>query len=383
MSEMIIGAGTVEVGDPNDSKLLMGRIEETAQVAEVRPIEVITAEIWLYKQHAGAAILEIGRRLIEAKAQLSHGEWLPWLEEKVEFSEVTAQRFMRLAREYENPSLVTGLGASKALILLALPASEREEFVAEKHQVNGVEKSVLEMSKRELEKAIKERDDALNRAAEAEHIIEVKLEEQRSAFDAHMEDLRDKLQEAESEAERYQRQLEEQKAKATADIETAQEESARLLTLLEELQKAPREVETVVDQEAVSQAADAARKEMEAKLKGKLEKAEKAKEKAEQAKNKAEQELASLKVAQEEATAIAKREKQTMEEQMQTLQKKLAVASSSQMTIFKLHFDQGQGSINSMTECIGKLEKDGNAADAEKLKGALRALLTATLEVLK
>lgn len=79
------------------------------RVMETRSIEVITAEIWLYKQQAGAAILEIGRRLIEAKAQLSHGDWLPWLEEKVEFSEVTAQRFMRLAREYENPSLVSHL----------------------------------------------------------------------------------------------------------------------------------------------------------------------------------------------------------------------------------------------------------------------------------
>ena len=66
---------------------------EGAKEAAPRPIEVITAEIWLYKQQAGAAILEIGRRLNEAKAQLSHGEWLPWLEEKVEFSEVTAQRF--------------------------------------------------------------------------------------------------------------------------------------------------------------------------------------------------------------------------------------------------------------------------------------------------
>lgn len=114
--------------------------------AAPRSIEVITAEIWLYKQQAGAAILEIGRRLNEAKAQLSHGEWLPWLEEKVEFSEVTAQRFMRLAREYENPSLVTDLGASKALQLLALPASERGEFIAEKHEVNGQEKTVMELA---------------------------------------------------------------------------------------------------------------------------------------------------------------------------------------------------------------------------------------------
>ena len=48
------------------------------------------------KQDAGNAILSIGQRLIEAKAMLPHGEWLPWLTEQVEFSERTARNFMRL-----------------------------------------------------------------------------------------------------------------------------------------------------------------------------------------------------------------------------------------------------------------------------------------------
>ena len=43
-------------------------------------------------------ILEIGRRLIEAKAMLSHGEWMDWLQNTVEFSVHTAGRFMQIAR---------------------------------------------------------------------------------------------------------------------------------------------------------------------------------------------------------------------------------------------------------------------------------------------
>lgn len=115
--------------------------------------------------------MEIGKRLNEAKSQLQHGEWTEWLKEKVEFSEASAQRFMRLAKEYSNPSPVTDLGASKALLLLAIPEVDREEFLNEKHIVNGEEKSVSEMSKRELEKVIKERDEHKERAEHLENKV--------------------------------------------------------------------------------------------------------------------------------------------------------------------------------------------------------------------
>lgn len=97
---------------------------------EPRNIEVITGEILLFKAQAGASILEIGKRLIEVKAQLGHGEWLDYLKEKVEFSPRTAQDMMRLAKEYSNTQTFAFLGAQKALQLLALSAPEREEFVA-------------------------------------------------------------------------------------------------------------------------------------------------------------------------------------------------------------------------------------------------------------
>lgn len=358
-------------------------IEGHEEVA-ARPIEVITAEIWLYKQQAGAAILEIGRRLNEAKAQLSHGEWLPWLEEKVEFSEVTAQRFMRIAREYENPSLVTDLGASKALQLLALPASERDEFIAEKHEVSGQEKTVLEMSKRELAQAIKERDEARKKASELEHTMEEQLEEQRTVYDTDMADIQGRLEEAENRAAGYAKKLEGAKARAAADLEKAKKDIESLKAELEEaMVPADVAVETVVDEEAIRAAAEEARKEEAEKLKAKIKKAEKAKEKAEEAKAKAEQDLAAMKVAQEEAQAIANQEKKSLAEQVQTLQKKLAMASSSEITIFKLHFEQGQASINKMAECITRMAEAGDSEGAAKLRKALAALLTTTLDVLK
>ena len=142
---------------------------------EVRPIETITAEILYLKQRTGEDILEIGKRLIEAKAQLGHGDWETWLAEKVEFTDRTAQRFMKLARENENPTPVSLLGASKALLLLALEPVERDEFIEQKHEVDGVEKTVSEMSKRELEAAIK----AKKKAEEESKSLKAQLEERR------------------------------------------------------------------------------------------------------------------------------------------------------------------------------------------------------------
>jgi hypothetical protein len=138
-------------------------------ITKHRPIDIITTEIQFYKAQAGTAILEIGRRLTEAKAQLAHGEWLPWLNERVEFTEKAAQRFMLLAKEYaSNPTALSDLWQSKALALLALPPEEREAFTAETHLTDAGVKTVAEMSSRELEQAIKERDEAIKGKTDAD-----------------------------------------------------------------------------------------------------------------------------------------------------------------------------------------------------------------------
>lgn len=129
-------------------------------VAPPRPLADITAEIRFYKAQTVSNFLEIGRRLIEAKAQLAHGQWLVWLEKEADFSERTAQNFMRLAEGYPNPQPVADLSYSKCLALLAVPTDERQAFLEAAHEVGGEEKTVAEMSRRELEQVIRERDEA-------------------------------------------------------------------------------------------------------------------------------------------------------------------------------------------------------------------------------
>ena len=126
-----------------------------------RTIADVTAEIRFYKAQTVQSVIEIGKRLTEAKGMLEHGQWLDWLEGSVEISQRTAQRFMQLADTFPNASPVSHLSYSKLLALLAVPEEDREEFLEVTHNVGGEEKTVAEMSKRELEKVIRERDHAL------------------------------------------------------------------------------------------------------------------------------------------------------------------------------------------------------------------------------
>lgn len=131
-------------------------MEENKQIQK-RPLETIESEINFYKQQTAIGIIEIGKRLIEAKTQLNHGEWGKWLEEKVEFSQWTANKFMKCAKEFSNCGATNNLPQEKLFKLLDVPQEEREEFINTPHEINGQTKTVDEMTTRELQKVIKEK----------------------------------------------------------------------------------------------------------------------------------------------------------------------------------------------------------------------------------
>ena len=246
---------------------------------EGRDIEVITQEILDAKRRGGEAILTIGRCLTEAKQAIPHGEWLPWLNERVEFSERTARRFMKLYRECSNRPALADLGASKALMLLALPDSERDQFV-EDH-------NVIDMSARQLEQAIKDRDEA-RKAAETAQAEASAAEQARAKMEEDMKLLNARL------------------SGAQEDREQAAQAVARLEAQLAELKEKPVEVavETVVDPEAIEKA----RAEAVAEMQEKLDKAREAKKRAEDKQKIAEEALEQARLQLEEQ-ARAEKEK--------------------------------------------------------------------------
>ena len=297
------------MGKPDLGRLIA---QTMAQPAEGRTIEAITGDILEAKRTGGEAILTIGRCLIEAKDLLPHGEWLPWLTERVEFSPRTAQNFMRLAREWTNTQTLADLGASKALSLLALPLEEREQFMEENN--------VIDMSARQLEAAIKERDEAKQSAQKLQETLHDVLEDRSDA---------------------YQR------------LEKLTEE-------LDELKARPVEVavETVVDQEAIDKARDEARAEMQAKL-------DKAKEAA-----------AKAKYRQQEAEAKLD-QVQTQLQDAERARKSAALAADEDMAAFKVLFQQAQENANKMRGFLIKFRDRKDPTAARGAEKALKALAEA------
>ena len=120
----------------------------TRESPPARSVETVTLEIRTLQHQVQQMLLsyaiEIGRRLVEVKSLLLHGQWGDYIKGQVGYSQSTANNLMRVFEEYGAPQQsMFGAGANsqalgnlsytKALRLLAIPADEREAFAEEHH----------------------------------------------------------------------------------------------------------------------------------------------------------------------------------------------------------------------------------------------------------
>ncbi len=335
-----------------------------------RTLETVTQEIRYLDAQAKRLVLghaiEIGRRLEEAKAMVPYGEWGTYIRDQLNYSQSTANNFMRIYDEYgaaqqslfgpvAESQALGNLSYTKALRLLAVPSEEREEFAA------AVDAEHL--STRELEAAIRERDEARKRAESAEDMLRAVNRD----FDLSQEAIKERevrLQEQEGDIRALTREVQELKNRPI-DVAVQQPDPDAVEKLAAELaNKAREELEQQAAKE-VGAAEEKAAKAAEA-LKKAQEKAKAEREKLEARLKEAEGKIAA-------AGEADKAEAEKLRAEAEALRKQLAM-SSQEITVFKLRFSAWQEAHKLMAEAFDAL---GDEETKEKMRAAIRAQVKA------
>ena len=219
---------------------------EDRLVSEIRMITEQTKQVVLFNS------IEIGRRLTEAKAMVKRGTWGTWLKERVDYSQRTANNFMKIYQEYgrnglaEKSQALANLSYTQALALIDLPEDERARFAEERKAGEMALRKLQEEVRQEKEKVTAVKELANRNAAEAEAKVAdelkqkdtqmAKLTAEKAKVAAQIEVLEKRAAEAEKSNQKRQKEaigiaLEEERKK----LDAAAEKQSELLKQIDEL----------------------------------------------------------------------------------------------------------------------------------------------------
>lgn len=124
------GVGPDNRVDPHNSSLEQGGNYLPVLAADIRAAhDAVERNALAMAERA----LEAGRLLLEAKKQIGHGGWLPWLRDNVGIHERTARRYLALAKAGVKADTVADLGIVGATKLVAdieaVPLPEQGEVI--------------------------------------------------------------------------------------------------------------------------------------------------------------------------------------------------------------------------------------------------------------
>lgn len=364
-------------------------------MSEQRSLATVTAEIRSYQDAARRMAItyciEVGRRLVEAKSMVDHGEWGTYLREELGYSQSRANDLMRLFDAYAADQIrldgaalksqaFGNLSYTQALALLALPSDEaREEFV----QTHDVAK----MSTRELREELRRRNQ--------ESQDEPTREELAERLDDALEEIRENgvaLQDAEQKAAAFRVQAEglekiaaehraaeeaalrekEEAAAARADAERKAKEAAdKLAALQAELDKARKAEGQALKDLRKAQSDKAVPPDVLEKLKKEAEAAAEASYKADsEALDEAKKERARA----EEELDKARREAEAAAKSLAALQRELALAAP-ELAVFRSRFERVQADLSELVQSVSALPADKQAGARRGLAALLDGML--------
>lgn len=357
----------------------------TLTVKPQRTLDMVAAEIRAFTAGMLNNAIEIGRRMVEAKAMLPYGQFGEWITENTGYSASAANNFMRLFDEYgamqgslfgatAESQTFGKLPPSKALALLSVPVDEREAFAVE----HDAEHTSVRELKRQIEQYRRERDEAVRKAEAAQTELETAEEDLRISNHAN-DRLRKELADAQAAPpdplllaemrEEETKAAEEKFAAQLAESKQAREEAEANAKKLE------RQTELIRQQlQDLKDARIKERKELNATIT--------------QAKTDA---VAELQAQLDEANAAAKaasdaeaKLRQELDAARKASAQSASAAVDKDIARFEVLFNQAKDTANQMRTILLKYrhDKDG-ASTAEKLSGIMVALADAVKEAAK
>ena len=364
-------------------------------MSEQRSLATVTAEIRSYQDAARKMMItyciEVGRRLVEAKSLVGHGEWGAYLRDELGFSQSRANDLMRLFDAYAADQIrldgaalksqaFGNLSYTQALALLVLPSDEEREAFVQSHDMS-------KMSTRELQEELRRRnqesqdeptreelakrlDDALEEVRENGAALQ-NAEQKAAAFQIQAEGL-EKVAAQHRAAEEAAMREKEEAAAARAEAERRAKEAAdKLAALQAELDKARKAEAQALKDLRKAQSDKTVPQDVLEKLKKEAEAAAEASYKADsEALDEAKKERARA----EEELDKARREAEAAAKSLAALQRELALAAP-ELAVFRSRFERVQADLSDLVQSVATLPADKQAGARRGLAALLDGML--------
>lgn len=298
-------------------------VEADYTIERERTLPVIIGEIKIIEQNTARLVLEngiqIGQRLQEAKEQIGHGNFGRWCKDNLNYSQDTAQKFMKLAKEYgggtgflANTATSRNFSISNALSLLKLPEEDREQFV-EEHHVEDMTNKALEEEIRKLKEEKEDKD------SEIDVLLEEKedMASQISTMQARMTSLEQQLEKAQGDGD--EAVIEDLMRKANQEAEKARKLEEKLSKAKADLKKEKDGKQAAIDQ-AIGNQKEAMKQEIRKET--------------------------------EEELRQAKKSIGDLIEKVDQLEKRAENAASEKKVQFKILMDQLQDTFHKAQDCV-------------------------------
>lgn len=249
-------------------------VEKNDSAKEQAIVEAIRTETEVAQRILMQTAINIGKKLIEAKDVIKHGQWENWLKERVSFSQRTANNFMKVYKVYGQSlesKTIASLNYSQALELLALPSNDREKFAEE---MNVKDMTIKEL--RETIKDIKNKQSSVESEMKKLQTEKETILQKNTSLEQDVKSLSDKIQELKKkEIEARENADKELATRLTESIKTEQVKMKSLESEKALLSKQLKELENAQEL-AIVKARDEEQKKAEKQLEKKSQEMERA-----------------------------------------------------------------------------------------------------------